>query len=199
MPENSSPLPPEEDENNERLPDRPLECTECRKQVMVRYTEIIGEQMTHTSMCGECPVLRNKLHGTPHLERESGQTEVSAGLACGNCGTSLKGIRMGTPLGCTVCYEVFDDILIPEMLAGGKVPQRMTTTKRTMPLHIGRSPGEVQEINPSMRLLALNEALNEMLKSEDYEQAAWLRDQIKALTDEQPNDTQKKEGKHEKQ
>ncbi len=47
---------------------------------------------------------------------------------------------------------------------------------------------KIQEINPSLRILALNEALNEMLKSEKYEQAAWLRDQIKALTDEREGD-----------
>jgi protein arginine kinase activator len=37
----------------------------------------------------------------------------------------------------------------------------------------------------------LNEALNETLKKEDYEQAAWLRDQIKAITEktEQSDET----------
>jgi protein arginine kinase activator len=43
-------------------------------------------------------------------------------------------------------------------------------------------------INPSSRLLALNEALKETLSREDYEQAAWLRDQIKALTESEAKD-----------
>lgn len=183
----------------ENIPERPLECTECRKPIAVFYTEIIGNNITHTSMCADCPILRHKLHGTPHVEHAGTSAEGSTGLACGNCGTTLEAIRVGTPLGCDVCYEVFDDILLPEMLAANKIPPRIATNKKSVPVHIGRTPGEIQEISPSLRLLALNEALNEMLKSEDYEQAAWLRDQIKALTDkpghvekpEQPNEGKK--------
>lgn len=185
-----------EDSQPESMPERPLECTECRKPIAVFYTEIVGNNITHTSMCADCPILRRKLHGTPHVEHAGTSTEGGTGLACGNCGTTLDAIRVGTPLGCDVCYEVFDDILLPEMLAANKVPPRITTNKKSVPVHIGRTPGEIQEISPSLRLLALNEALNEMLKSEDYEQAAWLRDQIKALTDK-PGHQEKPEKPHE--
>lgn len=100
-------------------------------------------------------------------------------------------------MGCSECYQVFEDVILPEMLAAGKLPPRLATAKKTIPIHIGRAPGESQELNPSLRLLALNEALNETLKREDYEQAAWLRDQIKALT-EQP-EKKSDEGKQGKQ
>lgn len=167
----------------EKEPERPLECTECKKPVAVFYTEIIGEMVTRTCMCADCPVLQRKLKGTPHVTETASGSEVSAGLACGNCGTTLEAIRLGHPLGCDICYEVFDDILLAEMLAANKIPARLATVRKSIPIHIGRTTGSVQEISPALRLLALNEALNEMLKSEDYEQAAWLRDQIKALTD----------------
>jgi protein arginine kinase activator len=75
------------------------------------------------------------------------------------------------------------------MTAANKLPARLATAKKSIPVHIGRTPGEVHEISPSLRLLALNEALGEMLKSEDYEQAAWLRDQIKALTEQNPENS----------
>lgn len=175
---------PEENNNLEKIPDRPLECSECKKPIAVRYTEIIGHTITRTSMCADCPELQRRLHGTSAY-RAGGmiQGDVSTGLACGNCGTTLEAIRVGNPLGCSVCYEVFDDVLLSEMLSAEKIPPRITQTKKSIPIHIGRAPGEIQEMNPSLRLLALNEALNETLKREDYEQAAWLRDQIKALTD----------------
>lgn len=178
-----------------QLPDRPLECTECRKPITVQYTEIVGNNIIQTSHCSDCPVLRHKLHGIPHLERAPGQEEPSTGLACGNCGTTLEAVRRGVLLGCGICYEVFTDVLIPEMLDANRIPARIASSKRNVPIHIGRTPGEVQEMKPSLRLLALNEALNEMLKSEDYEQAALLRDQIKALTDQ--ND-QNEEAENEK-
>ncbi len=188
-----TPEPPEPS----RIPDRPLECTECKRPIAVKYTEIVGNTITQLAMCSECPVLRHKLYGAPHTEHLQGEV-AGAGVACGNCGTTLESLRVGTPLGCEVCYEVFDDVLIPEMLAANRIPMRVSSNKRTIPVHIGRAPGEVQEMNPSLRLLALNEALNEMLKSEDYEQAAWLRDQIKALTEQTEKDSPEKENPDEK-
>lgn len=167
---------------HEEHPERPLECTECKRPIAFHYTEIVGEMKACTGMCSDCPILRLKLQGTPHIEQGANKKEVGT-LACGNCGTTLESIRVGTPLGCDVCYEVFGDLLLAEMIAAEKVPLRISKAKKSIPVHIGRSPGQNIEISPSLRLLALNEALNETLKSEDYEQAAWLRDQIKALTD----------------
>lgn len=171
--------------DEKKLPERPIECGGCKKAIAVKYTEIIGQQITHTSMCADCPLLDRRLHGTPTVEKGKFQWEGSAGLACGNCGTTLEALRLGSTLGCNECYEVFGDVIINDLLKEGKVPVRIATTKKTTPIHIGRAPGESQEINPSLRLIALNEALRETLKREDYEQAAMLRDQIKELTEKE--------------
>jgi protein arginine kinase activator len=179
---------PEENEQSdeEKLPERPLECCECKRNIAVVYTEIVGKSVTRTSMCADCPFLHKHLHGSLHggaaLKKGQSTLEPVTGLACGNCGTTLESVRVGIPLGCSVCYEVFDDALLTEIIASEKIPSRLTV-KKGAPAHIGRGPGQSQEMNPSLRLLALNEALTETLKKEDYEQAAWLRDQIKALTD----------------
>ena len=167
----------------EGLPDRPLECSECKKNIAVCYTEVIGENINRTSMCADCPELKRRLHGVPAHSGEHSHDEVTTSLACGNCGTTLDSLRVGMPVGCPVCYEVFNDVLLSELMASKKVAQRTTLTKKSLPIHIGRAPGESMTMNPTLRLLALNEALNETLKIEDYEQAAWLRDQIKALTE----------------
>jgi protein arginine kinase activator len=162
--------------------ERPLECGECRKHIAVRYTEIIGKQITTTIIFAGCPQLERRLngiHSAENIPQEIGYTR----LACGNCGTTLEQIRVSTPLGCSHCYEVFNDILISELESSDKIPSRLSSSKKRSSLHIGRSPGQLPEINPSARLMALNEALNETLKREDYEQAASLRDQIKALTE----------------
>lgn len=167
------------------FPDRPLECGECKKPIAIRYTEIVGDTITNTSMCADCPELQRRLHGTLPQELISNQTGSVADLECENCGTTLEEIRRGHRLGCPECYRVFENILLIEIQAADALPLRMTTNKKGLPLHIGRSPGESLAINPSSRLLALNEALRETLNREDYEQAAWLRDQIKALTENQ--------------
>lgn len=163
--------------------DRPLECGECRKPIVVRYTEIVGDVITHTNMCADCPELERRLHGISPAEQIYNQTG-QAGLACGNCGTTLEEVKRGHRLGCTECYEVFGDLLLGELQAMNRLPARiMGTLKKSHAVHIGRAPGESLAINPSSRLLALNEALRETLSREDYEQAAWLRDQIRALTE----------------
>lgn len=171
-----------------KQPDRPLECTECKKHIAIRYTEIVGDMMTQTSMCADCPELKRRLFGGGHPLHPGSHAE--AGLACGNCGTTLESVRMGTPLGCSICYDVFDEMILSELHTINKIPARLATAKKATPIHLGRSPGKIQEINPSMRLLALNEALTETLKREDYEQAALLRDQIKAITDDTEKEKQ---------
>ncbi|WP_068471326.1 UvrB/UvrC motif-containing protein [Candidatus Protochlamydia phocaeensis] len=168
---------------DKHFPDRPLECSECKKPIAVRYTEIVGHSITHTSMCADCPELQRRLHGTGPRELIQIQGSGEAGVACGNCGTTLEEVKRGHRLGCPECYTVFEDVLLIEMQAANRLSPRISLTKKTMPIHIGRAPGESLAINPSSRLLALNEALKETLKREDYEQAAWLRDQIKALTE----------------
>jgi protein arginine kinase activator len=179
---------------DKHFPDRPLECGECKKPIAIRYTEIVGDSITHTSMCADCPELQRRLHGTNPRELVANQAGA-AGLECGNCGTTLEEIKRGHRLGCSECYTVFEDVLLLEMQAANRLSPRILPAKKSIPVHIGRAPGERLAINPSSRLLALNEALKETLSREDYEQAAWLRDQIKALTEhenikDQPEDNQ---------
>lgn len=181
------PTPRFKSEEEER-PDRPLECSECKRPIAYYYTEIMGDTIIRTCMCSECPVLGRHLG---HIVAKAGATtpsEETANLCCGSCGTTLQMVLMGAPLGCSQCYSVFGDLLINELCQSKKVAQRIVTKgKKSLPAHIGRAPGESAILNPSLRLIALNEALNETLSREDYEQAAWLRDQIKELTEHPDN------------
>ncbi len=182
-----------EDDEEDALADRPLECSECKKDIAVLYTEIVGQTITHTCMCKDCPELQRRLYGTSSQRLYDPNLENNASLACGNCGMTFNSLHIGAFLGCSVCYEVFSKVLIGELLAAKKIPSRITTNKKSIPIHIGRTPGESVTMNPSLRLLALNEALNETIKAEDYEQSAWLRDQIKALTENPENTNEGKE------
>ena len=169
--------------SEENVPERPLECGDCKKSIAVSYTEIVNGTYTHTSMCKDCPEMQRRLHGLSFVEQTAGSHPTKTGVACGNCGTTLQALRVGALLGCSNCYEVFKDIIVLELLNLGKISARAANAKRNTPIHIGRIPGETLKFNPSAQLIALNEALSETLKQEDYEQAALLRDQIKALTD----------------
>lgn len=169
------------------MTDRPLECSECHKSTKVIYTEVIGDSLNRWKMCSDCPVLQRRLRGTVALEAQTAESmggTSAAGVCCGKCGTTLESVRSGHPLGCSECYEVFGDTLVNELISNGLLPGKLVSVAKTAPLHIGRSPGQVSPVSRSVRLIALNEALDEVLKKEDYEQAARLRDQIKALKEE---------------
>lgn len=172
----------------ENIPERHLECSECKKPIAICYTEIVGKVMYRVVMCDECPLLRQRLYGFATPTEEVG----AAGLCCGICGLRADEIRMGALLGCSLCYEIFEEIIIHELLAAGRVPQKTTLMKKGESLHAGRILGAQLEENVSKKLLALHEALNETISREDYEQAAWLRDEIKALTEERSGDDKRK-------
>ncbi len=163
------------------MADRPVECSQCKKPIKVTYKEIAFDTIVCSEMCADCPVLQGKLHGET-LKASPKEREV----CCGNCGTSLEAVKMGQSLGCVECYAVFGDLLIGELVASQSIPPLLAhrlASKRPQAIHIGKSPDKPADITLSSRLSSLNEALNEALKRENYEQAAWLRDQIKALTE----------------
>jgi len=175
-------------------PDRPLECSECKNPITVHYSEIVGGKCTNTGMCDTCPQLQKKLKGIPFEEHES-PTKEGTGLVCGECGTTLAEVKVSHNVGCSNCYSVFGDVLINELIAAHALFPGIVKQRKAVPMHVGRAPGETQEISPSLKLIALNEALEETLKKEDYEQAAMLRDQINELTKE----SDETEGKHDQE
>lgn len=167
----------------EQPPERHIECSECKKPVAYCYTEVVGKMIYRLGMCHDCPLLRQRLQGQPNPFIEN--TPIPAtGLCCGGCGLTQDEVTMGAPLGCSLCYEVFEDLLIQELVEAGRIPLKIAV-KKNLPLHMGRLPGQSVEVNPALKLLALNQALHETLSHEEYEQAAWLRDQIKELTKEE--------------
>ncbi len=118
------------DKNLEKyLPDRPLECGECKRAITIRYTEVVNDSITHTSMCTDCPELQRRLHGTSPQDFVANQTG-NAGLECGNCGTKLVEIRTGHPLGCSECYTVFEDILLIEMQSANCLPSAFYLSRK---------------------------------------------------------------------
>lgn len=165
------------------MAERPVECSQCKKKSDVLYKEIEGDKITMTEMCADCPILLRKLHGSSPEQEGKDVEDKGAGLYCGHCHTPLEAIKMGNPIGCSQCYTIFEDILVSELIAENKMPKQMENARRNQPLHIGKTPDNPVNIPSSNRLTTLNEALNEALQQENYEEAAWLRDQIKELMD----------------
>jgi protein arginine kinase activator len=166
------------------MAERPLECSACKRPLAIDYTELVEGECSELSMCSTCPVLHQKLHGrTP--EEVAAHHDEAAGVCCGECGTTLSAVRTGSPLGCAACYEVFSDVVAYELAHAGKISRHLgLTMSKSAPLHVGRGPSDIPSLSTDIKLIALDEALEATLKGEDYEGAAWLRDQIRVAKEE---------------
>ena len=167
-------------ETKKEFPDRPLECGgECHRPIKILYTEIVGKNVSTTAMCAECPVLRQKMHGGRTVQHAPGSSPAET--VCEGCGQTLDEVKMGGPLGCPLCYDLFHDEIVRELSQLERIPIKNVLQRREEPLHVGKAPGGHQELDPSLKRLALQQALHETLGREDYEQAALLRDQINEI------------------
>ena len=162
---------------NSEYSERPIECSGCQNSISTLYTQVIGEQVKKYRMCEECPILQKKLF---HIC--TGETSLTSPqpckLCCGRCGMTLEDVFKSQQLGCAECYSVFEDVIIKELVKENIIPKEMVHAST---FHTGSSPGESVELGSSVKLLALNEALADMIEKEEYEQAARIRDQINDL------------------
>ncbi len=165
------------------MTERPLECSQCKKNADVVYSEIVGDTVNIVVMCQGCPVLKQKLQGKTAPDTSRKKEE---GLCCNACKTSLEAVLMGEPLGCKGCYAAFEEILTDQLIEAQCISPRLKPNPSSpMPtLHIGKSPNIDETSKHLTRIRDLNEALSQALKGENYEEAAWLRDQINTLTNE---------------
>jgi protein arginine kinase activator len=105
------------------------------------------------------------------LQMSSQHTKKRSGPACPDCGMSLDEFRKKGRLGCARDYEVFKNHI-------GDLLERVHGARA----HVGRVPGTNEaDALLSQRLSTLRLQLEQAIRSEAYESAARLRDEIKAL------------------
>ncbi len=155
-------------------------CDACHKfEATIHYTEIVGGKVIKLNLCEEC-FKKKELVNTPFNISEllAGLTQIGKDVSentakCGNCGMTFLDFKKKGKLGCSECYSVFRTQLLP-----------LLKTIHKSPHHIGfieQSDLYIDEKNDKVRLEALKKRLSETVKSEEFEEAALIRDQIKEL------------------
>jgi len=158
-----------------------LLCQICKqREATVHYTRILNQQKVEMYVCEQCAREKNELKiNIPNLI--SGimgfnpigelHEQPVAMAKCGKCGMTIQELNKTGMLGCTNCYKVFGDS-IQATLKGihGNV-------KHHGKIHVKIS-GKIKEAN-NLRLL--KEDLQKCISREEYEQAAIIRDKIRAL------------------
>lgn len=166
-------------------------CEKCgKKEAEIYIKNSINGQETEMSLCRECAEEAGYLDGFRGLGSwknlipdelgllsdwlRPGIAQPSAAKACPVCGMTAAQLVAGGKAGCAQCYESFADILNPMIrrIHGGSA-------------HQGAAPESVgAQIQRRARIAALREELTQAIKEENFEQAAKLRDEIRALESE---------------
>jgi protein arginine kinase activator len=162
-----------------------MKCDLCRKnEATVHLTEIINGKVTKLHICESCAKkkgaemedhfgLADLLAGLADFGVQFDQHEV-AGLKCPNCGLKFNDFKRMGRLGCSECYETFKNQLMPLL-------KRIHGSDQ----HLGRAPVKTQKrMGNKIKIEELKSKLQKAVQTEEFEQAARLRDEIKKLEQE---------------
>ena len=154
-------------------------CEHCKKrEATVKYVEVINGVKTEHNLCTQCAAhadlgqfsalfegefplgkLLSGLLGTQETEEED---EKYSGVVCPTCGTTYEEFVKDSRFGCPDCY-------IGE--AAGP----------------GEDPVNIPELSKEEKIRLMEARLKDAVRREEYEEAAKLRDEIRALKEEKQN------------
>ncbi|MBN2453167.1 MAG: UvrB/UvrC motif-containing protein [Candidatus Omnitrophica bacterium] len=159
-------------------------CDICGKvEATVHLTEIVNDKMTKLHLCENCA--REK---GAEMEEHFGLNDLMSGLAdlgsnlepaamnaikCPSCGFTYQDFKKVGRLGCGNCYEAFKKQLDPLL-------KRIHGANR----HIGKVPLMSGEIaSEHIELQDLKAKLEKAISAEEFEDAAKIRDKIRAINE----------------
>jgi protein arginine kinase activator len=158
-------------------------CSQCRERdAVVHLTQIVENAVTQVHLCEQCAAERGietnvSLPKHPlgdFLQAAQQQALQHPGDAarCSYCGTSLGDFRASGRLGCARCYGAFEQSL--------KDLLRRVHGSAT---HVGRryAGADAPALDRTATLTELRGRLADAIKSEEFELAASLRDQIRTM------------------
>ena len=163
-----------------------VQCQECGKRpATLHFTKIVNGDKTELHICEACArekgelvpgtpggfSIHNLLSGLLDFDQTGAGAAKSAVLKCENCGMTHAQFSKIGRFGCSECYRYFADRLDPlfkrvhgNTVHMGKVPKRSGGKLRTK--------REIERLKREMQ---------RKIEVEDFEAAARLRDQIRAL------------------
>jgi protein arginine kinase activator len=161
-------------------------CQKCKKREATRHEAVRADDGTwaEAHLCdacadaGEGPLLSQAAFMQALLEGAgSAAPRAGSARACPECGITYAEFRARGRLGCPRDYEVFLPELLPllERIHHGGTQ------------HVGKSPAATDARPESeKRLTELRRSLTEAIQGERYEEAARIRDRIRAEESGEP-------------
>lgn len=160
-------------------------CEECHENpATVTISVVSGDQKTTRHLCADCmkkkqlELITGDIQGfvssvLKSIVQEKTSKESTQTVRCSRCGLTFAEFQKTGRLGCAQCYQDFREQLSPVLLR---------IHGRTQ--HAGRAPF-MNEHEREQRQAAstLRQQMDQAVQEENFEEAARLRDQLKALTD----------------
>ena len=159
-------------------------CEECKtNEASYTISVMVGGEITTRHLCGDCMAKMNmdiasgniKSLLSTILSAITGDTAPGSAekdVICPRCGMTLSEFTRTGHLGCPKCFEAFREQL-----------QRMLLQIHGRVQHAGRQPlSTAEEQRKRSATELLQRQMEQAVALEDFETAAKLRDQIRALS-----------------
>ncbi|GAB6099814.1 UvrB/UvrC motif-containing protein [Halanaerocella petrolearia] len=163
-------------------------CQECQEQeARIHVTKIINGEKRELYLCQECAeeteefdlsfdfsfdnlltgLLNDKLNSQPKIDISKTDFE------CSVCGQSYTEFARSGRLGCSSCYDSFQNKL-------DKILRRIHSSTK----HSGKIPKRAGErVRVRRKIKELKQEMDEVVDREEFERAAEIRDEIQELED----------------
>jgi protein arginine kinase activator len=160
-----------------------MKCQVCGKPATIHLTDILQKKKREMHLCDACAREKNLIPDPPqelnvpalvHLvvtQPPAGPRPATGDAVCPECGTPYAHFKAQGRLGCPHDYEVFRPLLEP------LVERIQNSAVR----HIGKVPRRHLRRLRRARKVELEAQLQSAVTAERYEEAAQLRDAIRAL------------------
>ncbi len=162
-------------------------CDECGvNDATIKLMTIVGGEKRERHLCTECMTKVKKQFSSLDLsslagllggllqavKQDDGEAEEPViDLTCPNCQSTYEEFRKTGFLGCPACYQAFHEPL-----------EVMIKRVHGHTQHAGRVPGgSSSDLSIRLKIDRLKQQLGRAIAEEAYEEAARLRDQVRAL------------------
>ncbi|SFC80411.1 UvrB/UvrC motif-containing protein [Clostridium uliginosum] len=163
-------------------------CKKCKKnEAKINLVKIVNGEKNEIWLCENCakdisdiPFLNSidEITGLPFesiltglLNNIGGNKVKAKQIICPKCNLSYSEFEKNGKLGCSECYNAFSDVLQP-------IIKRIHGSIK----HIGKIPKfDGEALIKKRKIIKLKQELQNVIKLEEYEKAAVIRDQIKEL------------------
>lgn len=153
-----------------------MNCEFCKKnEATMHFKQAYNDQVKEVHLCQECAEengfdVQSPMSLTDFLFGLEVQEEVGPGgpdKECPNCHIHRSDFQKTSRLGCAVCYETFSGDLTPLLADMQKGTQ-----------HVGKVPASERI---SVGIVSIQRDLDEAVASQNFEEAARLRDAIREI------------------